>query len=180
MYVCTYVCMYVCMWHLCHGGVGPLRKTGSAGEIVSRPIPRLGTGRDPCPVVSPATGMVRASRAASPRPPLGVTLAGSLVSRLGVGGTEVPRPARAWGWRPKWVRCHLAESLGVALRGDPSAGCRASCGPWWARSASSGPFGALALGPWVGGPLGPPAPGASAVLGERPGVEQAPWACDLR
>ena len=39
---------------------------------------------------------------------------------------------------------------------------------------------AFALGPWVGGPLGPPTPAASAVLGERPGVEQAPWACDSR
>ena len=154
-----YACMYVCMWHLCHGGVGSFRKTGSAGEIVSRPIPRLGTGRDPSPVVSPATGMVRASRAASPRPPLGVTQAGSLVSRLGVGGTEVPRPARAWGWRPKWVRCHLAESLGVALRGAiPARGAECRVGPGGPALPPPGPSGPLRWvrgwgAPWAHPPL---------------------------
>ena len=161
MYVCVCVCMYACMCVCMY--VCPARRPACehvcmyvcAGEIVSRPIPRLGTGRDPSPVVSPATGMVRASRAASPRPPLGVTQAGSLVSRLGVGGTEVPRPARAWGWRPKWVRCHLAESLGVALRGAiPARGAERRVGP--------------------GGPALPP-PGSSGPLRWVRGWG-APWA----
>ena len=153
MYVCMYVCMYVAPVPL-----GPLpRKTGSAGEFVTRPIPRLGAGRDSSPVVLPATGMVRASRAASLCRQVW-RRRGPLSRGLGLGGTKVPEPARGLGRRPNRAEVRPGRSLGVVLRGEPDAEGRARLlAPWR-------PYGP----PWGGsGTLPVAAFWAAAALGDR-------------